>query len=525
MHYLILIAGILSLFIGFLAFKNNENKKETKLFSLFCFLTSIWIILNFFFLYFRDSRLLGFIYASGTFLIASLLSWTYVYVKKGDSRWKHVVIYSFASVISALSLFTNFIVGEVMYIDSSGIKIKEGELFPLFGIFLAGCIILSLIKIFISYKSSFGKARREIRMVFFGIAGFTGISMLVSSILPMFGIFSFTNLDSPSALVFVIFTSLAIIKHRFLNIKIVLSHLFVSMIVVLSAVEIFFSSTMEMVVIRTLFFFVFLFMGIMFLNSISIEIRRKEQLESANKKLRELDKLKSEFISMASHQLRTPLAGMKGFISIMRKGVYGEIPESFNEPIDHIESSNERLIHLVEDMLNVSQIEAGRMTFEFKRENLNHLAQEIFDSFVLMAEEKNLKLKIKKTKGLPKISIDYGKMREVISNIVDNAIKYTREGGVTIETRKSDNNKMLEIAVTDTGIGIEKGGFDVLFDKFSRGREAQEMKKSGVGLGLYLGRKIIEAHHGKIKVKSEGRDRGAAFIVQLPILKNNLTKK
>ena len=155
------------------------------------------------------------------------------------------------------------------------------------------------------------------------------------------------------------------------------------------------------------------------------------------------------------------------------------------------------------------------MSFNFKRESVNELAEEIFHSFGVMAEEKKLNLELKKGKGIPRIMIDYGKIRESVSNIVDNAIKYTEEGGVKIETKRK--NDFVQIIISDTGIGIEKDGFDFLFDKFSRGKDAQQIKKNGAGLGLYLGKKIVEAHYGKISARSKGRGKGSIFTIELPV--------
>lgn len=517
MIYIILISGILSLFLGFVAIKSEEKNSGTIAFSFFCFITSIWIELNFLLSYFNNYKILNFIYAFGTFVSASLLSWSYYYIKNGNKAWKHLLIYSLATFIAIISIFTDLILKKVIEINISGIKIEEGLLFPLFAIFLSGSVIISLIRIFIDYKKASGLKKQKNMMILIGISGFTGISILVSSVLPMFGIFKFTNFDSPSSLIFIIFTFLAIIKYRFLKIKIILVHFFIATLIILSFLDIFFSDSLRLIVLRVFFLVGFSFVGIMLLNTMSLEIKRRNELEKANAKLLKLDKAKTEFISVASHQLRTPLTSMKGFISIMKNGVYGKFPQYLVEPMSHIEVANDRLVLLVEEMLNVSKIELGRIKFFLKMENVNEIIEEIKESFVPAAQEKKLKFNIKLKKEIPNIYIDYIKTREMLSNIVDNAIKYTPKGSVSIETNKIGN--YVQVKISDTGIGISKKNIGRIFEKFARGKRAQQIKKDGSGLGLYLAKKIAEAQNIKIKVFSHGKTKGTTFTLLFPLNK------
>ena len=217
---------------------------------------------------------------------------------------------------------------------------------------------------------------------------------------------------------------------------------------------------------------------------------------------------------MASHQLRTPLTSMKGFVSLLKNGTYGKVPKEFSEPLIYIENANNRLIMLVEDMLNVSRIELGQMKLDYKKHNINDLAMELYQLFTVLAHKKKLDLHIRQSPKDLFVKIDYNAVREAVSNIIDNAIKYTAKGSVTIETREEKGKVLL--LVIDTGIGISEQEFIALFDKFARGKRAQKMKKGGAGLGLYIGKKIIEAHHGRIYARSEGYEKGTTFVVELP---------
>ncbi len=244
--------------------------------------------------------------------------------------------------------------------------------------------------------------------------------------------------------------------------------------------------------------------------------RQTKNLRDANIRLEQLDKAKSEFISLASHQLRTPLSIIKGYISMMLEGAWGKITGKQKEHLERVYSSNERLIKLVEDLLTVSRIEAGRLEFDFQPLALDELTESMIKEFSQMTAKKGLYLKyIKPAKALPKVKADSLKIRQVIQNLIDNALHYTKEGGATIHLKAEKNN--VRFSIEDTGIGISSEEQVTLFEKFSRGKEIARIHTEGTGLGLYLAAKLVEAHQGKIWVESEGKGKGSAFYFELPV--------
>jgi len=181
-------------------------------------------------------------------------------------------------------------------------------------------------------------------------------------------------------------------------------------------------------------------MGWYMVRSVKAEVKRKEELQlmserlsQANDQLRKLDNAKSEFISIASHQLRTPLTAIKGFVSLILEGTYGEVLPQVREALNKVYLSGERLINLVENLLSISRIESGRMEYQMSSVRLEATLKELVDNFTIIAINKGLKLEMKLPKGpLPEIMADQIKIREVISNFIDNALKYTNEGKVTV---------------------------------------------------------------------------------------------
>jgi len=236
----------------------------------------------------------------------------------------------------------------------------------------------------------------------------------------------------------------------------------------------------------------------------------------------QLDNAKSDFISTASHQLRTPLTAIKGFVSLLLEGSYGEVETKQQDELKKNYDSNQKLIHLVDDLLNISRMETGRMDFAFVSGQLEDICQKVIDIYDSKAKEKGLYLEYVKSEiVLPEIMIDGDRLGEVISNMVDNAIKYTAKGGAKLKVEEKDGN--IRVVVSDTGMGVLDDEMPHLFTKFSRGKDTKRLNVKGIGLGLYVGKFVVEAHGGRIWAESEGENKGSRFILELPI-KTSLTR-
>jgi len=248
-----------------------------------------------------------------------------------------------------------------------------------------------------------------------------------------------------------------------------------------------------------------------------------KELKEAYEELQKLDKAKSEFVSIASHQLRTPLTAIKGYISMMLEKVYGNPPQKMKDPLKNIYASNERLIKLVNDLLNVSRIEAGRIEIKKESFSLEEVTISIIKELKNLAENKNIYLKLAKhKKTLSNVFADKDKIRQAIANIIDNAIHYTDKGGITVEIKENKNN--LQIAIKDTGEGMTKTEIISLFESFSRGKAGTKLWTEGTGLGLYVTKKLITLNEGKVWAESEGKNKGSTFYIELPIKKTYVQK-
>jgi len=242
--------------------------------------------------------------------------------------------------------------------------------------------------------------------------------------------------------------------------------------------------------------------------------RLNSELGNANSKLQSLDKLKTEFLSLASHQLRSPLTSIIGYSSMILEGSYGPVADGQKEVLDRIFQSGRNLARVIEDFLNVSKIESGGMKYEMTVTDIKKLATDIVGELTIAAKKKGLELSLEeKDLGTYVSHVDPTKMRQVFLNLVDNSIKYTEKGFVKVILSKPADGK-LRFSITDSGMGISAETIGKLFEKFSRG-EGGKVNTGGSGLGLYLAKEIVLAHGGKIWVESPGVGQGSSFIIEL----------
>ncbi|MSU55106.1 MAG: GAF domain-containing sensor histidine kinase [Candidatus Taylorbacteria bacterium] len=243
-----------------------------------------------------------------------------------------------------------------------------------------------------------------------------------------------------------------------------------------------------------------------------------QKIEKANKQLKELDRLKSEFVSIATHQIRGPLTAIEGYASMMIEGDYGEMSEKLKDPINTIYHSSQTLVGIVEDFLNASQIDQGKMKYDFSTFDMCALVKEVVVEEKPILEKKGLTVSVFECFEQNNVSGDRDKIKQVIGNLIDNAIKYTPKGSITVTLKVESESKKVLIIIKDTGVGIRPETIPHLFKKFSRAKDASRVNIMGTGLGLYVAHEMIKAHNGKIWVESEGEGKGSTFFVEMALV-------
>ena len=244
------------------------------------------------------------------------------------------------------------------------------------------------------------------------------------------------------------------------------------------------------------------------------------ELRSSNKRLKELDKTKDEFISMASHQLRTPLTSVKGYISMVLEGDAGKVTPTQKKLLEEAFASSERMVHLIGDFLNVSRLQTGKFILERHESDLGELVQQEVDGMSQIAKMHGIDLKFRKPRVFPVLYLDEGKLRQVIMNFIDNAIYYSPDSN-TINVTAGVEDGYAVVKVIDNGMGVPKEAQEKLFTKFFRAENARRQRPDGTGVGLFLAKKVIDEHGGSILFESR-EGKGSTFGFRLPIKKLSL---
>lgn len=237
------------------------------------------------------------------------------------------------------------------------------------------------------------------------------------------------------------------------------------------------------------------------------------ELRKTNAKLKALDEAKDEFISMASHQLRTPLTSAKGYISMVLEGDTGRISEAQKAMLQQAFDSSQRMVYLIADLLNVSRLKTGKFIIENVATNLADVIEAEIQQIQESAQARGLEIIYDKPAHFPTVLLDETKIRQVIMNFLDNAMYYTPKGG-TITVTLAESDKAIEFGVHDTGVGVSPEDQKHLFTKFYRAQNARKMRPDGTGLGLYMAKKVVVSQGGAIIFRSkvgEGSTFGFSF--------------
>lgn len=247
--------------------------------------------------------------------------------------------------------------------------------------------------------------------------------------------------------------------------------------------------------------------------------RATRDLRRSNRELHQLDEVKNDFLSIASHQLRTPLTSIKGYLSMVLDGDAGEVTPLQRQLLEESFTSSQRMVALIEDFLNLSRMQTGRFSIDRRPINITDVVREEVDNLRSTAETRALQLQLIVGKDIPeKILADEGKIRQVVMNLIDNAIYYSRPEK-RIQVRISRDGANIRYVVHDKGIGVPKAEQPRLFTRFYRARNARQQRPDGTGVGLYLAKRVVDEHGGDMifrSVEGEGSTFGFTLPIELP---------
>lgn len=431
----------------------------------------------------------------------------------------------FSLVITTVSILTPTQYN-IQYFDYNNCQSVIGPLLGLIYAFEIGSVFI-LWFLALAEKMFYKREdRKKILTVLVGITLLMGIFAASNLIGEFTQDYQFNLIGPIGIAIFIATVSFLIVRFKMFNIKLAGAQVLVVSLISLIGSKLFTAETgtNQKITFATLVFVIVF--GYFLIKSVKKEIETREriealadQLEKANERLRVLDQQKSQFVSIASHQLRAPLTAIKGYLSMVLEGDYGKLTTPLRETVVKVFESTNNLVTIVGDFLDVSRIEQGRMVYDWKDFDLKSLVETVADEQRQPAEKKGLEFALSIEEGKTyMLHGDMNKLKQVFTNLVDNSIKYTPKGKVEISLSKP-SAETIRFQVKDNGVGIDKATLPRLFEKFTRAENASEVNVIGTGLGLFVAKEMVKAHNGKVWAESAGKGLGSTFIVELAALK------
>lgn len=497
--------------IGILAgivFYRSKASITSRTFFFFSLVTIFWGLSNYFLYKFTEPNLVVLALRLHIFLTIwhsyAFFQLAYVFPdeKKELPVWHRYILLPVAFFTSSVLLIP-FVFTKVNSIISLT-EIANPEKSD--GIILAGIVtftflISGITVLYNKIEASKGDVRRQIMLMFTGMSLTAGLLLLFSFVLPIgFHNYDFVPFGALFIFPVIVFTAYAIYIVELFHVKNLFAGIFTFFLCVFSLVELMISDNIEQLLLRILVFILTLVLSIQL-------VKNTFEIELANEQ-------KSELMTFATHEIRTPITIMRGYAAILLDGDKGQISPPVVDLLQKIMISGNEVISLLSQYLNKSKIELGQLQYVFLKVDVVQLINEILSTFKVHADQKGLYLtEVLPTKQKIFVMADQGKLKEVLINLIDNSIKYTPKGGVSVSVEKHDGKVLIKVA--DSGLGIPEDTMHVLFKEFSRA-DIQKVNILGTGLGLYLAKIFITAHKGRIWAESEGKGKGARFYVELP---------
>ena len=538
-NILIALAAVANLLYGFLVYRRNSKSASNAAFFILTTAVAAWGIAMVVFRSMETAQqaltAARFLYAIATFIPASFLLFTLLFPSTRYTL-RHTttaLILTSVALVAGSALVPNVLIQSVLLVQGSEpIIVFNTGLHIAYALYIAGVFAAGYVVLTWKYLHSKGELRTQILYILLGTIVPSLVSMFTNLLMPLVGLFNWNWVGQISVVLKTTLITYGILRHRIFDIRVIATEVLIFIVWVVAFLRIVFADNVTSILFNTMAFLVLIIVGVWLTRSVTREVETREKLQEltvklkkTNERLRELDRQKSEFLSIATHQLRGPLAGIRGHLSLIVDGSYGKIPKQAKEIVEKVFLSSGMLAQTINDFLDVSRIEQGRMQYEKKDFACNELVQDIVDELVPLAKDRGLKLTFEdKCENGCELYADYGKIRHIFFNLIDNAIKYTEKGFVKVIL--SQDEKDVHVVIKDSGIGIDPSEIDGLFEKFVRARGASGVNVNGTGLGLYVARQMVEAHKGSIRAESEGKGKGTQFHVRIPVRsKKNGDKK
>lgn len=523
----LIVTMVLNTTFMLLVYFSNPNSILGRLFGLFCFSTMMWLVVNF--IASEPSTApynifwmrLGLYFAVPQVLSFFLFAHTFPEDKLEISNRNLVAIISAALAVSYI-VMSPYAFRAVEMINGS-LQPVPGFGFLFFVIFAFGYAAWSVIILYRKRNKDGGESRSKVALVLLAI--FIMFGLITATILlpiAIWGNDTFIPFGPLYTMVFFGIVAYAIVKHRLFNIKLIATEALVFALWTIYIAKIFTDDTATTRYVDIIIFVALVVLGYLLTKSVQKEVEQREkleiltkELEDKNTQLQKLDKLKSEFLSFASHQVKSPMAVVKGYAQLILDGSLGRTGVKIKDTAQKMKDVADRLIGLVNELLDLRKLEEGKMTYDFAEVDMVGVVKKYVEEMQTLAKQKNLKMSFETDLGAAYVNADLQKIQQVVQNLIDNSIKYTPSGWIKISIKNDNTNYIF--SVSDSGMGMSKELIANLFEQFMRDKNSSKLIQ-GTGLGLYIAKQIVEGHSGKIWAESEGEGQGSTMIFTLPIV-------
>lgn len=519
-------------FLAAVVFYHDKKSFTNKIFIFHSIVAVAWSISNYFSVSVSPDKVLFWIRLVIFFAIPYVMSF-FIFVQNFPETKLVVSRYKIAT-ISIITI--GMMVLAISPLVFSGIQERgerlvspvAGKAIPFFGPLLILFFIWSFALAIRKYFKSIETTRRQWLAIGIGLSvAFTLLIFLVFVRVIAYGDTSFVIYSPLFILPIFIGSAFAILKHHLFNVKVIATEILTFLLLITSLLQLFLSENTLIRTINSLIIIFVLYFGILLIKSVLREVKQREELqkltvnlEKANKELEKLSRFKTQILSFASHQIKAPLATIKGFASIITEGLYGEVNDKIKETIGKMKASADELISLINTLLDMRKVEEGKMEYKFETVKIKDLVQSVYETLKVQAEAKKLEFNFNSGSEAA-IKADPQKLKQVIQNLAENAIKYTPQGFVKLETKEDSLSNSGQasgyviFSVSDSGLGIGPNLFSHLFDQEFVRDDRIKREVKGTGLGLYIAKRIVTDHGGTIWAESQGEGRGSTFYVKL----------
>ena len=535
-----LLGAIFAFTLGFFVWIKQPKSPLSILFFLYSSVITVWLFGTFaLFNASTDQSAIfwdRFIYAGVMFIPIFLYHFGRIYSE--DHTRKFVLHFGYFLAFCFLPITQTDLFVKGLFKYAWGVHTTAQVFHHLFLVYFFAYFILFFVQLYRFYERSVGEKKQQIKFLLIGFLILDSIGPL--AFLPAYGI-SIYPVIFLSAIPFVLLVAYAMVKYQALNLKILSVEVFSALVVILFLYEFFFSVSLAEMLLRFFTLSLVTFFVIMLLRSVREEVRKRERIEQLNKELesvtaklktqnqqlkeskarelekaRDVAKLKDEFVFLAAHELKAPVFAIRGFLELVQDDLK-KVPKTLRDNLDSIAQASEHLNRLVSDLLQVARNDAGTMAVAVTPISIVKIFDGVLSEQIVLAKKR--KIQIEQTIGDAIVLADENKLKEVLTNLISNAIKYNKPNGTIFVRTKAKNGKC-QIEIEDTGYGIPETEQKKIFQKFFRAGGKATEGVLGTGLGLFITKMLVEKMGGTITFTSI-ENKGTTFKLILPLIRDD----